>query len=49
MMVGSLGKLCLRENLLQQKPCESFKQGNKFSFPISTIIVSNMGYDFIKK
>ncbi|XP_026812817.1 Werner syndrome ATP-dependent helicase homolog [Rhopalosiphum maidis] len=44
----ALGKLCLRESLLQQNPCTSFKEGNKFSFPISTVAVSDKGYEFIK-
>lgn len=43
-----LGKLCLRESLLQQNACESFQKGKKFSFPISTVAVSNKGLEFIK-
>lgn len=42
------GKLCLRESLLQQNPCTSFREGNKFSFPISTVSVSDKGHEFIK-
>lgn len=42
------GKLCLRESLLQQKPCTSFREGKQFSFPISTVSVSDKGHEFIK-
>lgn len=44
----ALGKLCLRESLLKQNPCTSFKEGSTFSFPISTVAVSDKGYEFIK-
>lgn len=44
-----LAKLCLRESLLQQKPCSTFQKGSTFSFPISTVSISNKGNEFLKK
>ncbi|XP_050536750.1 bifunctional 3'-5' exonuclease/ATP-dependent helicase WRN-like isoform X2 [Daktulosphaira vitifoliae] len=43
----ALAKLCLRESLLVQNPC-NFGQGSNFSFPINTIAVSKKGEEFIK-
>lgn len=45
----ALGKLCLREGLLEEKSCSTF-QGRKLSkFPMSTISITSLGKQFIQK
>lgn len=48
-LYNCLGKLCLRESLIEQVPCSSFQKGSKFSFPISTVRVSSKGFQFLNK